>query len=159
MDKGTSAAPTRLSPEVEPLTGLDGSATSIPSAAIEQFCTDVQRPLEGIVKKFCEDAYETILGDVQFYLIENAVFNIGSRFDAQQREVVTAFKALRAVEEALTVEEARANAHAARMGYWSEDRATACRAQAIEARRAETLGSVHESAVPEGNASNPEPQP
>lgn len=105
------------------------SQSGIPNAAIEQFCADLQSPLEGIVKKFCEQAYETILGDVQFYLGENAVFNIGSKFDAQQREVVTAYKALRAVEEATTLHEARQNAYAARKGSWTEGAAIAYRAE------------------------------
>lgn len=103
--------------------------TAIPNEAIEQFCADLQRPLEGIVKKFCEQAYETILGDVQFYLGENAVFNIGSKFDAQQRETVSAYKALAAVENATTLREAQANAYAARKGYWSEERAAEYRAE------------------------------
>lgn len=110
------------------------SDSSIPTALIEQFCQDVQGPIEGIVKKFCDQAYDTILGDVQFYLKENAAFNIGSQFDAQQREVVTAHKALRAVERAITLDEAKANAYAAFKGYWSEEKAAEYRAAAERAK-------------------------
>lgn len=140
----------RLTGSREPSPAVSAVPASIPSAAIEEFCADLQQPLEGVIKKFCEQAYDTILADVQFYLGQNAAFNIGSKFDAQQRETVTAYKALRAVEEALTLQEAKANAYAARKGYWSEERAAEYRAQAMSAGTAETarLSPQDASSVP-----------
>lgn len=136
------------------LSSDDGAASvstlraSIPDATIEEFCDSLQKPLEAKVKKLTDELYCDLLYSVQDYLRENAVFNIRSAFEASQREAITALNALAAVERSATLEEAKANAHAALKGYWSKERSEEFRAQGIEARRAETgTGSVHESPV------------
>ena len=103
----------------------EGRLAQEPSAdeIIEGVCKTMHPQLEGIVHQYCDEAYAAIMESVQDYLIENAQFNIGSKIDAERRATVTAYRALAAVENSRTIQEARANAYAARKGYWSEERA------------------------------------
>lgn len=109
----------------------DFPSDAIPLAAVEAVCTAIQPAIDVLVRKFCDEAYDAILGNVQEYLRENAEWNIKSRFDAQQRSIILAYSALAAVEDSRDLQEAKANAYAARKGYWSRERAAEYRDAAI----------------------------
>lgn len=133
-------------------------SVSIPNAVIEEFCNRVQPQIEEAVKRFCVDAYEAILSDVQYYLRENAVFNINSAFDAVVRDGHTAHQALAMIHTAKTWDEVKEHAAAAVGRYWSPERGAAIRAQGIEARSGGTAGLARNDESPVGgNADAPEP--
>jgi hypothetical protein len=114
-------------PEPVPVSAVPAS---VPNVVIEQFCDEVQPRLEEIAKDFTDKLYGGLLHSLQDYLKDNATFNIGSAFDAARRETVTAYNALRAVEDSTTLQEAKSNAYAARKGYWSTAKAAEYRAEA-----------------------------
>lgn len=103
---------------------------AFPTERIQAFCRELEPSLEAQVRRFCDAAYEEIMVSVQEYLADNEDFNIKSRFDAQQQAVIDGYNALAAVESALDMQEAKANAYAARKGYWTAKLSAEYRAEA-----------------------------
>jgi isopropylmalate/homocitrate/citramalate synthase len=112
----------------------EARANPVSEEQISAFVDTLLPTLSAKVNRFCADAYEAILCDVQEYLRDNAVFNIGSAFDASERDRVQAYKAHKAVLDATSLQEAKSNARAATLGYWSPDRAAEYHAEAVAAK-------------------------
>lgn len=99
---------------------------------IEGFCRELHPHLEGIVHKYCDEAYGAIMENVQDYLRDNAVFNINSKFNTQHRAYLNAVHCIAAIESALTLNEAKANGYAFRKGYWTPEYAAKAHEEAAE---------------------------
>ena len=57
---------------------------------VEDFATMAGDALAGIAKEIADKAYNEMLANIETYLVENAVFNIGSKIDAADRSALLA---------------------------------------------------------------------
>jgi BMFP domain-containing protein YqiC len=77
---------------------------------VEDFATKAGDALAGIAREIADKAYNEMLANLETYLVENAVFNIGSKIDAADRSALLArqeAEALRARLAELEGENAR----------------------------------------------------
>lgn len=57
---------------------------------VEDFATKAGDALAGIAREIADKAYNEMLANLETYLVENAVFNIGSKIDAADRSALLA---------------------------------------------------------------------
>lgn len=116
-------------------------------AAVEAMVTAFHPKMECVVHKYCDEAYLAIMESMTDHLADNASFNFKARVQSLEWEIRNLRACLRAANASLNYAEMAANVEAGERGYWTEAYAENHRAKAMEAQRAETLGSVHDSAV------------